>query len=148
MSLVQTNLDLPQGLHLTDIQTEIVRGIVSGKRVDIVSKELGVPKASILNLIRQEKVKEFMQEMVDARNLTLKMELPNLLMQMIQDKIEDAEANDEKLGSTTKKDIVDIIKQLNDTLKVSDSSSKADDSDGFTKIYNSINLIQGEANGF
>lgn len=136
-------LDLPQGLMLTDLEIEILRGVVSGKRTQVISKELGIPQASILTLIKKDKVKEFMQEMVDARNLALKMELPNLLTRMIQDKIDAADAEGLTLGETTKKDIVDIIKQLNDTIKVSDSTTSRDSEDSFTKIYQQINMIQG-----
>lgn len=136
-------LDLPQGLMLTDLEIEILRGVVSGKRTQVISKELGIPQASILTLIKKDKVKEFMQEMVDARNLALKMELPNLLTRMIQDKIDAADAEGLTLGETTKKDIVDIIKQLNDTIKVSDSTASRDSEDSFTKIYQQINMIQG-----
>lgn len=136
-------LDLPQGLMLTDLEIEILRGVVSGKRTQVISKELGIPQASILTLIKKDKVKEFIQEMVDARNLALKMELPNLLTRMIQDKIDAADAEGLTLGETTKKDIVDIIKQLNDTIKVSDSTASRDSEDSFTKIYQQINMIQG-----
>lgn len=136
-------LDLPQGLMLTDLEIEILRGVVSGKRTQVISKELGIPQASILTLIKKDKVKEFIQEMVDARNLALKMELPNLLTRMIQDKIDAADAEGLTLGETTKKDIVDIIKQLNDTIKVSDSTTSRDSEDSFTKIYQQINMIQG-----
>lgn len=142
MSNIQT-LDLPKGLALTDLEVEIVRGVVSGKRPKVISTELGIPQASILTLIKKDKVKEFIQEMVDARNLALKMELPNLLMQMIQDKIEIADEEGIRLGETTKKDIVDIIKQLNDTIKVSDSPAVKGEEDSFTKIYQQINMIQG-----
>ena len=142
MSNIQA-LDLPKGLALTDLEIDIVRQVVSGKRVDAISNSLGIPKATITNLIRKDKVKEFIQEMVDARNLALKMELPNLLMQMIEDKIQMAEDEGVLLGATTKKDIVDIIKQLNDTIKVSDSSSSKDEEDSFTRVYNQINVIQG-----
>lgn len=140
---ITNQLDLPKGLVLSDMESEILRGIVSGKRPKIISQELGIPQASILTLIKRDKVKEFIQEMVDARNLALKMELPNLLSRMIQDKIEAAEADGISLGDTTKKDIVDIIKQLSDTIKISDSSSVKDGEDGFTKIYQQINMIQG-----
>lgn len=136
-------LDLPQGLMLTDLEIEILRGVVSGKRTQVISKELGIPQASILTLIKKDKVKEFIQEMVDARNLALKMELPNLLTRIIQDKIDAADAEGLTLGETTKKDIVDIIKQLNDTIKVSDSTASRDSEDSFTKIYQQINMIQG-----
>lgn len=142
MSNIQA-LDLPKGLALTDLEIDIVRQVVSGKRIDAISNSLGIPKATITNLIRKDKVKEFIQEMVDARNLALKMELPNLLMQMIEDKIQMAEDEGVLLGATTKKDIVDIIKQLNDTIKVSDSSSSKDEEDSFTRVYNQINVIQG-----
>lgn len=142
MSNIQA-LDLPKGLALTDLEIDIVRQVVSGKRIDAISNSLGIPKATITNLIRKDKVKEFIQEMVDARNLALKMELPNLLMQMIEDKIQMAEDEGVLLGATTKKDIVDIIKQLNDTIKVSDSSSTKDEEDSFTRVYNQINVIQG-----
>lgn len=135
--------DTPKGLQLTDLEIEILRYVVSGKRVKVIATELGIPQASILNFIKKDKVKEYIQEMVDARNLALKMELPNLLMQMIEDKIQAAETDGVTLGDTTKKDIVDIIKQLNDTIKISDSAASKGDEDSFTKVYNQINLIQG-----
>jgi len=142
MSNIQA-LDLPKGLALTDLEVEIIRGVVSGKRVKVLSTELGIPQASIINLIKKDKVKDFIQEMVDARNLALKMELPNLLTQLIQDKIDMAEEEGIRLGETTKKDIVDIIKQLNDTIKTSDSPAVKGEEDSFTKVYNQINVIQG-----
>lgn len=136
-------LDLPKGLMLTDLEIEILRAVVSGKRTQAISQDLGIPQTSILTLIKKDKVKEFMQEMVDARNLALKMELPNLLTRMIQDKIDAADAEGIALGDTTKKDIVDIIKQLNDTIKVSDSVTSKNEDDSFTRIYQQINMIQG-----
>lgn len=143
MNNAVTTIDLPKGLMLSDTEVEILRGVVSGKRVKVISQDLGIPQASILTLIKKDKVKEFIQEMVDARNLALKMELPNLLTQMIQDKIDAIEASDMTLGESTKKDIPDLIKQLGDMIKVSDSSSVKGEEDGFSKIYNQINLIQG-----
>ena len=139
-------IETPKGLHLSDLEMDILRGVVSGKRVKVISADLGIPQASVLSFIKKDKVKEYIQEMVDARNLALKMELPNLLMQMIEDKVQSAEAEGLTLGETTKKDIVDIIKQLNDTIKVSDSAQAKGDEDSFTKVYNQINLIQGGTN--
>ena len=141
---IQTgSLDLPQGLHLTDLELMILKDIVSGKRVQSISQELGVPKASIITLLSKEKVKEFMQQMIDARNLAIKMELPNLLTKIIQDKIDAAEADGETLGSTSRKDIVDIIKVLSDTLKTTDTVQTKEEGDSFTNIYQKINVIQG-----
>lgn len=141
---IQTgSLDLPQGLHLTDLELMILKDIVSGKRVQSISQELGVPKASIITLLSKEKVKEFMQQMIDARNLAIKMELPNLLTKIIQDKIDAAEADGETLGSTSRKDIVDIIKVLSDTLKTTDTVQAKEEGDSFTNIYQKINVIQG-----
>lgn len=81
--------------------------------------------------------------MIDARNLTIKMELPNLLMSMIEDKIQSAIDNEISLGESTKKDIVDIIKELKDVLKVTDSPKVSEHDDDWTKIYQQVNIIQG-----
>lgn len=141
--LVSKGLDLPKGLLLSDLEVEILRGMASKKRVKIIAAELGIPIASINTFLKRDGVKEFVQEMIDARNLALKMELPDLLVRIIEDKIDLAEEEGLSLGETTKKDIVDVIKQLNDLLKTTDSSQAKQEEDSFTKIYQSINVIQG-----
>lgn len=135
-------LDLPKGLMLSDLETQVLRKVVTGIRVKDISIQLGIPQSSIHNLLRNEDVKNFVQEMIDARNLSLKMELPSLLQDMIQDKIDYAEEEGLTLGQTTKKDLPDLIKQLSEMLKPTGSDTKADD-DGWGKLYQQINVIQG-----
>ena len=57
MNNAVATIDLPKGLMLSDIEVEILRGVVSGKRTKVISQDLGIPQASILTLIKKDKVK-------------------------------------------------------------------------------------------
>lgn len=138
-------LDMPKGLVLTPIEQQILHMLCAGNRVQEISRVLGIPISSINNLVRKKDVKDFLQEMVDARNLTIKMQLPNLLMSIIDDKITKVLNNPEAtIGDVSKKDIVDIIKELKDVIKVSDSPQVSAHDDDWTKIYQQVNIVQGK----
>jgi len=136
-------LDTPSGLILTDMERTILNGLAQAKSPKLISAELGIPKSSITSLMRKPGVSDFVQEMVDARNQVMKMYLPNLLMDIIEDKVKQNSEDDEKrLADITRKDPVDVIKQLNDMLKTTGSPEKEEADDKFAKIYQQINVIQ------
>lgn len=138
-----TTIDTPAKLTLSDLERKIVEGLASRKTAKSLSMELGVPLLAITNLIRKPGVSEFLQEIIDARNMLMKMSLPDLLMSIIEDKVAQNQENEEgRLADLTRKDVVDVAKQLNDMLKTTDSASKEEAEDKFTKLYQQINIIQ------
>lgn len=141
-SLVQTNTDLPKNLIISDLEVQILNMYIAGKRTREISAALGVTITSITKLLAREDVNKFMEEMINARNTAIKMELPNLLLRIIEDKIDKAEEEGLTLGEISRRDIVDVIKELSATLKVSDVKDSDDKANGFTKVYQQINMIQ------
>lgn len=143
MSNAIQKMDTPEGLILSDLERKILEGLSAKKAPKDLSIELGIPRIAITNLLRKPGVKEFMQELVDARNQLMKMYLPDLLMDIIDDKVaKNAEDEEGRLADLTKKDVVDVARQLNDLIKTTDSVSKEEAEDKFSKLYQQINIIQ------
>ena len=143
-----TPLDTPKSLVLSDLERRIVDGLASDRSPKDLSLDLGIPINAIRNLMRKEGVSAFIQELIDARNQLMKMRLPDLLMGIVEDRVLMNQENEEKrLGQLSNKDLVDIIKQLNDLLKTTGSESKAEAEDAFTKLYQQINIIQNGDGG-
>ena len=143
MSGELTKIDTPEGLALSDLERKIIEGLATKKTPKELSIQLGIPKTAIANLLRKPGIQEFMQELVDARNQLMKMQLPDLLMDIIEDKVAvNDEDEDKRLADLTKKDVVDVAKQLNDLIKTTDSAKKDEAEDKFSKLYQQINIIQ------
>ncbi len=140
-----TTIETPQGLVLSNLERTIVEGLASRKSPNSLSIELGIPKLAIMNLMRKPGVSEFLQEVVDARNMLMKLSLPDILMSILEDKISQNEEDEEgRLANLTKKDVVDIAKELNAMLKTTGSESKEEAEDKFSKLYQQINIIQNK----
>lgn len=136
-------LDTPADLKLTDLERKVVMALASRKTSRDIALDYGIPKSAIVNLMRKPGVSEFIQELVDARNQLMKLYLPDLLMGIIEDKVLMNEEDDEKrLADLSRKDAVDIAKQLNDMLKTTGSETKEAAENPFMKLYQQINVIQ------
>lgn len=136
-------LDTPKGLILSDLERKILEGLSNNKSKKDLAVELGVPSAAIANLLRKDGVPAFLQELVDARNQLIKMQLPNLLLEILEDKVaKNKEDEESRPADLTRKDVVDVAKQLNDMLKTTGSESKEEAEDKFMKLYQQINIIQ------
>ena len=140
-------LDTPDGLVLSDLERKIVEGLASKKSAADISLQHGIPRSAITNLLRKPGVREFIQELVDARNQLMKMYLPDLLLDIIEDKVamlheENEDGKTGRAADLTRKDVVDVAKQLNDLIKTTDSISKDEAEDKFGKLYQQINIIQ------
>ncbi len=137
------NIDTPDTLILTDLERDILDKFANAMSPKDIAMELGIPRTTITTLMRKKGVKEFIQELVDARNQMMKMYLPDLLMGIIEDKVvKNNEDEDSRLADLTRKDVVDIAKQLDALLKTTDSGSKEEAEDKMTKLYQQINIIQ------
>jgi len=137
-------LDTPKGLILSDLERKIVEGLATKKTPKDLSIELGIPRVAINNIIRKEGVSEFIQELVDARNQLMKMYLPDLLMDIIEDKVtKNSEDDEARLADLTRKDVIDVAKQLDSLLKTTSSAKEDAVEDKFAKLYQQINIIQG-----
>lgn len=144
MNQLQT-LDTPKNLVLSSLERQILNGLAEAKSPKDISVELGIPRVAISSLMRKDGVMDFVQELVDARNQVMKMYLPDLLMGIIEDKVVKNQEDEEKrTADLTKKDVVDVAKQLSDLLKTTGGVEKEQAEDKFAKIYQQINIIQSE----
>ena len=136
-------LDTPSNLVLSDLERKLVEGLASKRTPKDLSIEYGIPRTAITNLLRKPGVSEFIQELVDARNQLMKMYLPDLLMSIIEDKVaKNMEEEDSRMADLSRKDVVDIARQLNDMLKTTGSEAVTEKEDKFAKLYQQINIIQ------
>ena len=144
MNQLQT-LDTPKNLVLSSLERQILNGLAEAKSPKDISVELGIPRVAISSLMRKDGVMDFVQELVDARNQVMKMYLPDLLMGIIEDKVVKNQEDEEKrTADLTKKDVVDVAKQLSDLIKTTGGVEKEQAEDKFAKIYQQINIIQSE----
>lgn len=142
------NLDTPMDLVLSSLERDILEGLASAKSPKDISTEMGIPRAAIMTLLRKPGVKDFVQELVDARNQLMKMYLPDLLMNIIEDKVVQNEENeDSRLADLSRKDVVDIAKQLDSLLKTTGGDTQDEAEDKMTKLYQQINVIQNGDKG-
>ena len=136
-------IDTPDTLRLTDLERNILDKFANAVSPKDIALEFGIPKTAITQLMRKPGVKEFVQELVDARNQMMKMYLPDLLMGIIEDKVaKNQEGEDSRMADLTRKDVVDIAKQLDALLKTTDSATKDEPEDKMAKLYQQINIIQ------
>jgi len=143
MSNTPIVLDTPDTLILSDLERSILDGLAGAKSPKDISVALGIPRAAITALVRKPGVKEFIQELVDARNQLMKLYLPELLMDIIEDKVEENKEREEsRLADLTKKDVVDVAKQLDALLKTTGSQTVDEAEDKMLKLYQQINIIQ------
>lgn len=128
-------------LQLSPIEEEIVKGSAEGYSVVDLSVNLGLPKSTITNTLKKPKIKKYLDEMIKARNQSIQMHLPNLLMEILGDKVakvkEDPEA---RLADITRKDVVDIAKVLNELTKSSQDTEK--ETNNLVQIYNQLGVTQ------
>ena len=135
---LSADTDIP--IMLTPIEERIVIAATKGSTTKTIATSIGLPLSAVNNVLKRKDVKEYIKEMVDIRNDAIKNYLPGLLMDIIEDKIAKAEEEDIRLADTSRKDIVEIAKQLSEVVKTTDDNTGP--ADAFTNIYQQINNIQ------
>lgn len=131
--------------NLTPMEADVVKHIVLGKTPKSVSSTLGIPVTTIQRLIAKKEVSEMIDEMVTARNKAMVAYLPTLLMDIIEDKVREAEEEDKGLAGASKRDVADIAKILSDIVK-NTSSSTPQEANGLTAFYQTFNMVAKQDN--
>lgn len=128
-------------VSFTALENEVLIALAEGKSIKQISLELGIPQSAINRLTRDKKASEHLKEMISARNTAIKAYLPQLMMSIIEDKVDKIKNNPEAtIGDITRKDVVDVAKVLNELLKGSDSTSQ-EEASGFNLIYQQIGVL-------
>ena len=131
-----------QPISFTDLEHSILQKLAEGTSAKGVSKEIGVPLATITKFVQKKEVQEYLNESIKARNLVIKTQLPTMLLDIIDAKLQRLNENPElSLADATKKDVVDIAKILADVVKIGETSDKQQELTGFQLIYNQLNVL-------
>lgn len=137
--------NLPTSLiKLSPIETIIVQHAAANKSPKSIAVSLGLPQAAINKVLSNKDVSAYLDELVKARNKAIEAYLPNMLMDIIEAKLEDIHNDPEKnLGDASKRDIADIAKivaEMTNKSQVSDTQK----SDGVTAFYQQLNIIASQ----
>lgn len=136
---VGMHVDMP---HLSTLELSIVEKLSDSVSKGRVSNILGIPPQAIAQLLRKKGVKEYIQELKEAKREALLAYSIDVVAATLQDKMEMIEEDEDKrLGSATKKDHIELAQRLTEMLKGS-SGQTEDDNNPMAKIYQQINVIQ------
>lgn len=139
MSDLITNNDV----MLTELESQIIISLATGSSKDTTALALGIPVDTIAAILRRKGVKEYLAELKAARREQMLSVAAESVFEVLQDKRAKAQEEDIRPADTTKKDTIDLSRQLVEILKSSKESVVADeDTDVFTKIYQQINILQ------
>lgn len=133
--------DLLPNIPLTPIETKILEYASLGKTPKHIGVSLGIPTSTVTRFLAKKEVKEVIDTMVEARNKALLNYLPNLLMDIIDSKIERVQQDPElSMADASKKDIVEIAKTISDIIKGSSSTEKQEGS-GVVNFYQTLGFV-------
>ena len=138
-------MDAPTGMVITPVEMEILKALVDSTSNKSVAVAMGIPTTTIAKMLRKEGFKEFLMELRSARNEALLAYAINIVADTLQDKMAIIEEDDDKrLGSSTRKDPVEIAKTLAEMLKGQVKATQDTEvADPMAKIYQQINILQG-----
>ena len=135
-------VDTPAGVSLNSIEQDILMSLVEGKTQSGISRAMGIPSHAIASLLRRQGVRDYLEELKDARREALLSFATNVVADTLEDKLRIIAEDDEKsLGSTTRKDHIEIAKTLAEMLK--GSSKASEDDNPMVKIYQQIGALNG-----
>lgn len=137
-----TELDTPKGLVLSVLERHIIEALAEGQSPTQVSLDNGIPKSAILSFQKRKGVSDYLNELINARNQQLAMHLPNFLMSILEDKVAANKEEGGRLADLTKKDVVELAREVTSVMKATTKVDKEESEDRFTKIYNQISVIQ------
>ena len=134
---------------LSTIEEKIIMMLVGGARADNISKEIGIPITAIVELRRKKGIKAWIAELKEARHDLLLSRAIDVVSATLEDKLDMIEEDEDKrLGSSTRKDPIEIAKTLSDMLKTR-SAAEEQASDPMQKVYAQIAVIQnGNKEGY
>jgi len=130
-------------LMLNALEEQIVEGLVTGNRKQVAAK-LDIPTKAIAELLRKKGIKEYLQELKEARREILLNRAIDVVSATLEDKLDMIdEDEDKRLGSATRKDPVDLAQALASLVKTATPEDETVTSP-MAKIYQQINILNNE----
>jgi len=129
-----TNLKEPLVLPesaLSPVEMQIAERYALGDSITKISDRYELEASIVRRILREPAVSEYITQLVEAINTETLTESKRLISRMIRDKVEQAEKDEISLGETTRKDIPDLLKMLQDIEK---AGANAEGSDSYITI--------------
>jgi DNA-binding CsgD family transcriptional regulator len=102
---------------LSPLEVSIAERFALGDSVTKIADRFDMSSSLVTRILRDSNVKSYVQELVEAINQDTAIESKRIISRMVRDKIESAAKDDVSLGDTTRKDIPDLLRILQDIEK-------------------------------
>jgi hypothetical protein len=102
---------------LSPLETQIAGRYAFGDSITKISDRYEIPASVVKRILNEPDVADYVATLVDTIRGETLIEAKRLIGRIISDKIEEAEDAEISLGKTTKKDIPDLLKILQDIEK-------------------------------
>lgn len=131
-------------IPITPIEKQILEDTAMGRSPKQIAVKLGIPKNTIVRFLAKKEVREVVDTMVEANNKAILNYLPNLLMEVIEAKIDRVQQDaDLTIADASKKDIVEIAKTISDILKTNTSTDKSEQS-AVVNFYQTLGFVASQ----
>ena len=104
---------------LSVLERDVVQRYVDGETPKSIAMALGISTSQIRGLLNKDHVKKVANELILDTGMALKAERVRLLNSVIEDKLSQVgeEGRPQRLADTTSKDVVDLVRAIDDILK-------------------------------
>ena len=137
--------DAPSGVAINILEHDILVALATGGTQGSASVAYGVPLKTITNLLARKGVRDYLQELKAARREQMVSKASEIVYEVLEDKQRKAIEEDIRPADTTRKDSVEVAKELIGILKQGAQSTGEIDNDSgdvFKNIYTQINVLQ------
>lgn len=138
-------VDTPSDVSLSVLEHNILISLATGGTQGSTSRELGIPLSNITALLARKGVRAYLQELKTARREQMVATASEIAYEVLTDKYDKAKEEDVRAADMTRKDVIDVAKELTGILKQSSTMGAGDDTEQgnvFTNIYKQINILQ------
>lgn len=105
--------DTPSLLTFSKLERDIIELSLEALPPDTIALRLALPKSAVMAILAKPDVQEHLKMLSESMNQLETLRLKGLCERMIDEKISQAEENDEAL---TKRDLLEVMKVYNDIL--------------------------------
>ena len=132
---------VPCSVQLNVLERNICELYASSKTKKEISLALGVPMVVVNKTLKKKGVPQFLSELILAQNMAQKAGRVRILNRIADDMIEEIEEGEGTFAGATSKDLVDIIKTLDDIMKEKEKADLGTNKD--TTYINILNNMMG-----
>jgi len=124
---------------LTSIERSICELYANARTKKEISTLLGIPMNSVTKTLKKRGIDTFINDLILAQNMAQKAGRVRVLSRIADDMIEKIEEGEGSFADATKKDLVDIIKTIDDIMKEKEKADLGTNKDNtYIQILNGM----------